>query len=237
MSKFLSAFLLLLLSACGNSQQWQHFGKSKHDFAIDDYECKYLAQSKIKEMSLSSQPLSSGYNQLHSNCLQARGWRPVKTVDYTPQPVNIEVDDDKTEFLTGRLRLSLDGPYRLIQQQKSEFLLEQEDLYIYLLFQLDYPQKLVQKPPPLDSKATYFDSYQRKDLIARFYYQEVEGKLVFACISHLYVNDNSRIVVSLSKEFFTMPSDFLSLPADQFNQLLTCQKKWEKLLDHLAHQL
>lgn len=237
MKILLAASVLTALASCGGSRQWQHPGKSKHDFAIDDRECQYLAETGAKEKSLVAQPLPAAYYTSHGGCLQAKGWRPLETAKYSPKTVGVQPSAGETSFSTGDFNLTLAGRYTVRQRRDSSFLLEKDETYLYLLFQLDYPQKLQRMPPALNPKAVYFDAYDHRNLIARFYYQEVDHKLIFACTAHLYINDQSRIVVSLSKEFFAMPADFLSLPPEQFEQLLACQQNWRTLLDDLARQL
>ena len=236
-NKYPVACVLLLLTACGGGQQWQHSTRTKYDFALDDRECQHLALANAHEKSLVSQPIAATYFSAHTNCLSSRGWRPLESVDYTPEPVRINSADNHTSFSATDFSLTLNGRYNIIKQQEADFLVEKEGTYTYLLFQLDYPQKLVRTPPILNPQAVFFDAYRKKDLSAAFYYQEADNKLVFACTAYLYINDYSRVVVSLSKTFFDMPADFLKLPPEDFAQLTDCQQRWQTLLDTLARQL
>jgi hypothetical protein len=235
--KFLVASLLVFLCSCNSGQQWQHSTRTKFDFAIDDRECQHLALARAREESLVEQPILAAYFVAHTNCLHSRGWRPLETVDYAPVPVRLNPADNHLGFTAPGLNLVLEGRYAILKEQAADFLVESDGTYTYLLFQLDYPQKLVRTPPVLNPQAVFFDSYQRKDLSAAFYYQEAGGQLVFAATAYLYLNDNSRIVLSLSKTFFDMPADFLALPPEDFARLTDCQQRWQNLLDDLSQQL
>lgn len=227
----------LLLGACGGGDRWRHAEKSLHDFAIDDRECQMLAEAAAKDASLVPQPILTVYYQSHSNCLRSKGWESESAVNYTPPAVTLTQTEDAILFEKEGLSLKLPGTYKVLQQQSAAYLLEKDATYAYFLFQLDHPTPFLRSSPPLNPQAVRFDEYRSENLSAKFYYQEANGKLIFACTAHLYRDDKNRVVVSLSREFFDMPADFNSLPQENFAELTRCRQQWQEQLDNLSEQL
>ncbi|MCD6429648.1 MAG: hypothetical protein J7L57_00300 [Deltaproteobacteria bacterium] len=91
--------------------------------------------------------------------------------------------------------------------------------------------------PPLVPNAVLFDHYQEKKFIGRLYYQQVNDRLIFACTTYLYPGKRDRIIITFTRDICAMPADFMTLPQEQFDQLLACQHDWQQRLSLLAAQL
>lgn len=229
--------VVMSLSACSSGGQWQHPTKTIHEFAIDDRECQQLALARAKEASLVPQPVLDDFMSHYDRCLLAQGWRPLQVVDYTPVPVEVTRTDNRLTFKANRIHLTLPAPYTLLTEQPTEFLAQNNETYLYLLFQLNYPAKLIRELPPKIEASTFFDHYQQKNVYARFFSQHQDNQLIFACSAYLFADDHNRIVVSFSKAFVDMPENTMELTSDQFAELRSTQRAWEVDLQQLAQQL
>ena len=229
----------LLISSCGGNTLVAHPTKSLTDLHIDKKACASLAQAIAKEQSLVRQPNIFVLEGAYSQCMISQGWvpttstqQPVAQVD----PVSITSSDSSIRFVSNDKQIEFKGLIQLISQQQQGALFKQDDQYIYLNLQYNSPLTFLSTYPELLPEAKVFDKHQDKSTRATFYYMEANDKLIFGCTAYILLAKNSRIVVSVTKELFDMPADFLEISRSEFNQLLGLEAAWKKLITDINEQ-
>ncbi|MBN2333294.1 MAG: hypothetical protein JXO49_06055 [Deltaproteobacteria bacterium] len=236
---FILVSLVFTVGGCQSGQQWYHPHKRLCDFRLDDAMCQEIALAKARDASLTPQHIAEVYSRVYSNCLSAQGWQPVGTRSEPVVFAAVQLRQTLAgvTFAADRLSMTLAGAYQVLQQSDTSALLLAGQTYLSLIFQLHSPSRFLKILPPLGPDAVLFDRCREKKAASQFYYQEVSGRLIFACTSYLYPGRRDRIIMTFSRDVCAMPEDFMELPREQFDLLLACQREWQVTLAALAEQL
>ena len=236
-----SLFLLatLFISSCGGNTLWTHPSKSLTDLHIDDRECAKLAQAKAGEQSLVKQPNIHVLQRAYGQCMISQGWATTSTeqrINVTAKPITIDSSEDSIQLTSGNTQIRLTGPIQIISQDQHSALFKQDGQYLYLNLQDNSPLTFLSTYPELLPEAKLFDKHRNKNILATFYYKEVNKKLIFGGMAYIFPKKNSRIVVSITKEIFIVADEFLEISRQDFDQLLNLQDAWIRLIEDIYDQ-
>ena len=229
---------IIVLYGCTPTQNWTHPTKSEVDFKLDERTCHELALSKAKAASLTSRPIASIYWNSMNSCLRSYGWTPSNNnAKVTAVPCKAQQQRDGMAVTCAEFTITFkDTPMRIIADNSAATLVDSDGTYAVIAAQLAQ-SGFIKSVPPVALPAVEFDSSHEGNLFTSFFYQSIADRLIFACTSYIFIGDNERIIITLSRDMFPAPKQFNQLDHKRFAQLVDLQNRWTTLLLSLAAQI
>lgn len=226
----------VIFSACSsNNTQWTHSNKSLTDFHVDEKICHATSLQKAQDASLVAQPITAIYQTNFSNCMQAMGWTTNRhNASVTTVKLQLKQKETTLELHAEDEVMFLPGRYTVRKQNNEGVILRGEnDTYANIIFQKSSTNFLAISPP-LNSNALLFDSSATENSRSSFFYQYVNDKLIFACTSYIFFEDNNRLLITFSHDMGLAPINFIDLPQEKFAELTTYQDQWQRIISTIA---